>query len=51
MKLEVGLKLKKTLKQIDEMPHSEFITWLAFLITKGEERKKALDSAKAKRRR
>jgi len=49
MKLEVGRMLKKTLREIESMPHDEFLLWVQLIITRGEERAKAFEKAKRKR--
>jgi hypothetical protein len=43
-RLEVGLKLKKTLREIDAMPHFELMSWIALLEVKAKEHKKAMES-------
>jgi len=45
-RLEVCHKLKKTLGEIDAIPHAELMLHVALLITKGEERKRAMEKGR-----
>lgn len=45
-RLEVGRMLKKTLREIDAMPYSEFLLWVQLILTRSEERKKSLEKGR-----